>query len=190
MLVRATGASKTLKVKIKELGRIAKEGETFEVTSQRFTVLNGNNRFHAKFVVKAVSDDDFNYNTLKIKKEEPKKVNQDPFFKEDVKVKPKVEVPKKKLVKSSKVTEEPEIWIIEPGKEAVQVDKNLNPIEPEVVEEPVVEEPVVEEPVVDIPEKKSGRPKKKVEVVDVDKIEEEQTAKLDATEDNTTPIEE
>ena len=187
MLVRATGASKTLKVKIKELGRIAKEGETFEVTSQRFTVLNGNNRFHAKFVVKAVSDGDFDYNTVKIKKDEPKKVNQDPFFKEDIKVAPKVEAPKKKLVKSSKVTEEPEIWIIEPGKEAVQVDKNLNPIEPEVVEEePVVEEPVVEE----TPKKKSGRPKKTVEVVDVDKIEEEQTAKLDATEDNTTPIEE
>ena len=80
MLVRATGASKTLKVKIKELGRIAKEGETFEVTSQRFNVLNGNNRFHAKFVVKAVSDGDFDYNTVKIKKDEPKKVNQDPFF--------------------------------------------------------------------------------------------------------------
>ena len=50
MLVKATGMSSKLGVRIKELRRIAYEGETFEVTPLRFRILSGENRFRAKFV--------------------------------------------------------------------------------------------------------------------------------------------
>lgn len=55
MLVKATEVSSKLGVKIKELGRIASRGETFDVTPLRFKVLSGDNRYKAVFVQKAVS---------------------------------------------------------------------------------------------------------------------------------------
>ena len=50
MLVRATDMSAKLKVRIKELHRIASEGEVFEVTPMRFDVLAGKNKYKAAFV--------------------------------------------------------------------------------------------------------------------------------------------
>ena len=53
MLVKATEASSRLGIKIKELGRIASTGETFDVTPLRFKVLSGENRFKSVFVIEA-----------------------------------------------------------------------------------------------------------------------------------------
>ena len=52
MKVQATDVSKRYKLKIKELGRIANPGEVFEVTRDRFVVLNGANQFKSIFVVR------------------------------------------------------------------------------------------------------------------------------------------
>ena len=52
MLVKATKMSSKLNVSIKELHRIAYEGEEFEVSPARFTVLSGANRYKAVFVEK------------------------------------------------------------------------------------------------------------------------------------------
>ena len=52
MKVQATDVSKRYKLKIKELGRIANPGEVFEVTRDRFVVLNGANQFKSVFVVR------------------------------------------------------------------------------------------------------------------------------------------
>ena len=51
--VRATNASSTLNVRIQELGRIAFQGEEFDVSESRFKKLSGNNMYHAVFVVLA-----------------------------------------------------------------------------------------------------------------------------------------
>lgn len=50
MRVRATIMSSKLRVKIKELGRIANEGEEFDVSPMRFEILTGKNKFKAIFV--------------------------------------------------------------------------------------------------------------------------------------------
>ena len=52
MKVQATDVRKRYKLKIKELGRIANPGEVFEVTRDRFVVLNGANQFKSVFVVR------------------------------------------------------------------------------------------------------------------------------------------
>lgn len=54
MKVQATDVSKRFKLKIKELGRIANPGEVFEVTRDRFVVLNGANQFKSIFVTRYV----------------------------------------------------------------------------------------------------------------------------------------
>jgi len=51
--VKATDASATLNVRIQELGRIAFQGEEFDVSESRFKTLSGNNMYHAVFVVLA-----------------------------------------------------------------------------------------------------------------------------------------
>ena len=51
--VKATDASATLNVRIQELGRIAFQGEEFDVSESRFKTLAGNNMYHAVFVVLA-----------------------------------------------------------------------------------------------------------------------------------------
>ena len=51
--VKATDASATLNVRIQELGRIAFQGEEFDVSESRFKTLSGNNMYHAIFVVLA-----------------------------------------------------------------------------------------------------------------------------------------
>lgn len=50
MLVRATDKYEKLNLKDKKLDRIPKQGEQFDVTADRFDVLNGNNKFNAIFV--------------------------------------------------------------------------------------------------------------------------------------------
>ena len=133
MLVRTTSASKNRRVKIMELGKIVGPGVQFEVTPERFTVLAGENRYHVRFV-------------------EPVEVPVEPVPVEPVKVPDK---PKKEVVPAEEPkelpAEEPEIWVIEPGKEPVQVDENLEPIKEEVEEKP-----------------KKKRSRKKKEEVEVD----------------------
>lgn len=52
MLVKATMMSSKLRVGIKELGRIANPGEEFEISSVRYPILAGNNKYNAVFVTK------------------------------------------------------------------------------------------------------------------------------------------
>lgn len=125
MLVVTTSASKDRRVKIRELGKIVGPGIKFDVSPERYAVLAGNNRYRAKFV-EAVG--------------EPPVPTPEPVVTPVVEETPAVE-------------ETPEIWVIEPGKEPVQVDENLEPIK----EEPPVEEVPAEE---EKPKKKRGRKKK------------------------------
>ncbi len=50
MKVKATNKYKELSIQDNELGRILEEGEVFEVTKERFDVLNGNNQYKEVFV--------------------------------------------------------------------------------------------------------------------------------------------
>lgn len=52
MLVRATNKYEELKLKDKGLNRIPKAGEEFEVTEERYNLLNKNNKFNVVFVEK------------------------------------------------------------------------------------------------------------------------------------------
>lgn len=52
MKVITTNVSKKFKYKIEELGRIAEPGEIFEVSEDRFKVLNGGNKYRGVFVQK------------------------------------------------------------------------------------------------------------------------------------------
>lgn len=52
MKVKATDKYEKLNVEDKGLKRIPKEGEIFEISEERFKILNGNNTFNAKFVEK------------------------------------------------------------------------------------------------------------------------------------------
>ena len=113
-LVRATKNSKIKRIRIRELGRIANEGETFEVTDERYTILSGKNSFRVPFVtlVKDLSQDTV------VKKQEVHTEESSlsiPQPQETVNIAPVVD-------------EVPEIYVIEPGKEPVKVDENLEPI--------------------------------------------------------------
>ena len=141
MKVKATGESKRRRIRIAELHRVVEPGFVFDVTPERFKVLSGNNRFGAKFV----------------------ELVEEPFFGEPLPTaEPKVEeftmpvtepvvpTPHIEIQPIEPVTdEEPEIYVIEPGKEPVRVDEALKPIEEKV-----------EEPVEEAPKKKRGRKKK------------------------------
>lgn len=52
MKVRATSKYKEKGLKDKELGRIPKEGEEFDVSAERFEILNGYNKYNEVFVTK------------------------------------------------------------------------------------------------------------------------------------------
>ena len=67
MKVRATDEYKKRNLKDAELNYIPREGEEFEVSEERFRILNGKNVFKAKFVEKVEEP--------KIDKEEIKKVD-------------------------------------------------------------------------------------------------------------------
>ena len=84
MKVQATDVSKRYKLKIKELGRIANPGEVFEVTRDRFVVLNGANQFKSVFVVRYTEPE----------KEQEKEVKEEVSV--DQEVKPKKRGRKKK----------------------------------------------------------------------------------------------
>ena len=49
MLVKATNQYEKLNVEDKELKRIPKKGETFEVTEERYKVLSGENKWKVAF---------------------------------------------------------------------------------------------------------------------------------------------
>lgn len=140
-LVRATNQSRLRNLRIKELGRLAREGETFTVSDERYEFLAKGNRFRVPFVTLVQDlEPEPAPKTVKVESK-PKKVKEEP--KEEPKAPETVEIIPE---------EKPEIFVIEPGKEPVKVDENLEPIKEE--------EPVVEE----APKKKRGR-KKKEEVV-------------------------
>ena len=71
MKVQATDVSKRYKLKIKELGRIANPGEVFEVTRDRFVVLNGANQFKSVFVVRYTEPERESKEQLPESKEQP-----------------------------------------------------------------------------------------------------------------------
>lgn len=50
MRVRATKASKMYSIRIQELGRLAKEGEVFDIDPSRLSILTGDNKYNVKFV--------------------------------------------------------------------------------------------------------------------------------------------
>lgn len=52
MKVRATDKYEKLQVKDKELNRIVKEGEEFEISEERYEVLTKTNKFNVAFVEK------------------------------------------------------------------------------------------------------------------------------------------
>ena len=52
MKVKATNAYKELKLKAVELGRVPEEGEIFEIKNEKFSYLNGNNKYKKVFVEK------------------------------------------------------------------------------------------------------------------------------------------
>ena len=102
-LVRATSASRLRKMRIKELNRIAREGEEFLVSDERYQVLSGKNYMAVPFV------------TLVREVEEPK--SQAVSLKTNTK----------------NYNEEPEIFVIKPGEEPVKVNEDLEPVvEPEI----------------------------------------------------------
>ena len=87
MKVQATDVSKRYKLKIKELGRIANSGEVFEVTRDRFVVLNGANQFKSVFVVRYTEPE------KEVEKEQLPESKEQPV---DQEVKPKKRCRKKK----------------------------------------------------------------------------------------------
>lgn len=66
MLVEATNKYEKLKLKDKELGRIPKEGEKFEVSKKRYEVLTKTNKFNEVFV-KEVEETEIETATVKPK---------------------------------------------------------------------------------------------------------------------------
>ena len=52
MLVKATDKYEKYNLKDKELNRVPKEGEIFEVSEERYEVLTKTNKFNVKFVEK------------------------------------------------------------------------------------------------------------------------------------------
>ncbi len=69
MLVQATNKYKELNLKDNELGRIPNEGETFEVTEERYKVLTQTNKFNAVFVEKVEEVKEIETATKKTKTE-------------------------------------------------------------------------------------------------------------------------
>lgn len=50
MKVRATNEYQKRNITDKELGRVIQEGEIFDISDERFEILNGNNSFNCIFV--------------------------------------------------------------------------------------------------------------------------------------------
>lgn len=69
MLVKATNKYEELNLKDNELGRIPQEGETFEVTEERYKVLTQTNKFNAVFVEKVEEVKEIETATKKAKTE-------------------------------------------------------------------------------------------------------------------------
>ena len=123
MKVVATAASSKLGVKVKELGRIARPGEEFEVSQARFKILNGGNRYRSIFAVpvpnvpkqtKEVKVESFSDGSI---------VEQADILNEPVKP---VEMP-------------------EPAEPKVKIEAKKVTVDAKKVKEKVKEEPVVEE---------------------------------------------
>lgn len=72
MKVRATGEYQKRNITDGEQGRILEEGEIFEVSEERFDVLNGNNAFGVVFVER-LEDEEKQTATIKPKKAVAKK---------------------------------------------------------------------------------------------------------------------
>ena len=72
MKVRATGEYQKRNISDGVLGRIPQENEVFEVTEERFDILNGNNAFGLVFVER-LEDEEKQTATIKPKKAVAKK---------------------------------------------------------------------------------------------------------------------
>ena len=67
MLVEATNKYEELKLKDKELGKIPKEGEKFEVSKKRYEVLTKTNKFNEVFVKEVEEETEIETATVKPK---------------------------------------------------------------------------------------------------------------------------
>ena len=72
MKVRATNQYKKLGLRSKELKRIPKEGEEFEVTEERFKILSGANPFKVPFVESLSKEENTSETEKKTKKKKKK----------------------------------------------------------------------------------------------------------------------
>lgn len=69
MLVKATNQYEKLNVKDKELNRVLKEGEKFEVTKERYEILSKNNKYNVVFAEKVEEVKKIETATKKVKTE-------------------------------------------------------------------------------------------------------------------------
>lgn len=113
--VAATDQSRKSGIKIAELGRVASPGEIFYVNDSRLRVLRGDNKYRMIFVVE-LRDNNHSYLDNKPKSQEL--YNKDPLGDFN-------------NISVESIEEDPEVFILEPGKEPIKVDENLNPIKEE-----------------------------------------------------------
>lgn len=100
MLVKATNKYEKLNVKDKELNRVLKQGEEFEVTEERYKILTETNEYKEIFVEKVIVEDEVeideeNIVNKKIKEDEVIEVKAD-----------KVNITKKKTTRKKNSTNE------------------------------------------------------------------------------------
>ena len=69
MKVRATNQYELLKLKDKELNKIPKEGEIFDVSEERYKELTSKNKYNVAFVEKVEENKEIETATKKAKKE-------------------------------------------------------------------------------------------------------------------------
>ena len=100
MLVETTDASKKLKVKVSEFGKIVGAGLRFEVTEERYKLLSGNNKYKTRFV-RLVEES----KPVEVKVEPEKEVEPEVVVIEPEKVEPVVEEEKPKKRSRKKKTE-------------------------------------------------------------------------------------
>lgn len=138
MIVKANQNSRKYNIKIKELNRVANNGEEFNIPESRYEELRGHNKYRIN-LINEVKEMEINRNYMM--NEEPAREYH--FFDEAVEAK----------VKEEKVVEE-----VTAEKEVAEKPKKTTKktVEVKVEEKPVVEEAVEEAPVV----KKTTRKKK------------------------------
>lgn len=97
MLVKATNKYEKLNIKDKELDRVPKAGEEFEVTEERYKVLTQTNEYKEVFVEQVSIEDEVEINEENIVDEKDLKENEIIEVKAD-----KVNITKKKTTRKKK----------------------------------------------------------------------------------------